>query len=134
MKDKYKACCFCGKRLKSKSELHNADPLVAPDKEGDFLGCCSTCNIEIVQPARKILWNLDKHEYEEIVPFVQQMSLEELQRALNQDDALSAFYAFAKKYANKAALKLLIGWAAQGFAICMVIAIIFYIVFEVFLK
>ena len=146
MKDKYKTCCFCGKRLNSASGLNNADPLIAPDEEGDFGGCCKTCNNEIVKPAREVLWNLDKHEYEAIVPFVQQMSLKELQQALNQDDVLSAFYAFKKKHQKSWITRLRrfcdkhgiqfesVCYAAGGWSICVAIAIVFYVVFVVLLK
>ena len=145
MKNKFKVCCFCGKQLHSSSELHNADPLVAPDEEGDFLGCCATCNIEVVQPARKVLWPLGKPVDEAIIPFVRQMSLEELQHALNQDDVLSAFYAFKKKYQKSCITRFrcfcykrgisfeVIGAAVFGWLTCMITAIVAYVVFAVLL-
>lgn len=54
---KFSVCGICGRKLMSKRELCNADPLMAPDSDGDYLGCCPECNQKYVTPIRKVIWN-----------------------------------------------------------------------------
>lgn len=102
-------CCFCGKEITDMLDFCNADPLVAPDENGFFEVCCSDCNERYVKPARRILWPMipwlseqDKQEIckeaDELVPYIQRMSLQDLENALySGDDPLSVFRSYKKK-------------------------------------
>lgn len=97
-------CCFCGKEITEKWDYHNADPIVAPDENGFYEGCCSDCNERYVKPARRVLWppvpylsERERKKLDRLIPYVQRMSVDELREALESGDPLGAFLAFRKK-------------------------------------
>ena len=97
-------CYFCGKEITERWDYHNADPLVAPDENGFYGGCCTDCNNRYVRPARRIFWSSipylseqDKQELDALVPYVQRMSLDDLRSSLDSEDPLAAFREYKKK-------------------------------------